>query len=186
MTEPDATSEENDHALVFRAKNGDNTAFDILMVRHQTTVSSCMRRYSAIAQTIEELTQTVFVKAYLNIGTYEPRAPFANWLRTIAYRVGLDYWRQEKKGRHISYHGDMDCYAERVAKTQTPFERFDELAQVINRLSPEDRLVLYMLYIDEHSVEEVANLMGWNRSMTKMRAFRARKRLRKILQSKTG
>lgn len=184
MTERDALPEEDEHVLVFRAKNGDNAAFDKLMLLHQAVVGCCMRRYSASLQVVEELTQTVFIKAFMNLSLYHPIAPFGNWLKTIAYRVGLDFWRAESKKGNISYHADMDVYAEKTADAGAGHETFDRLARVVNQLPPEDRQVLYMLHVDEISIADIAKIMGWNPSMTKMRAFRARRKLRKILEEK--
>lgn len=183
MTDRDSGADESDHDLVARAKSGDNTAFDCLMVRHYPLIAGHMRRYTASSHIIEELSQTVFVKAFLNLGSYRAIAPFGNWLRVIASRVGYDYWRQEKKRRAVTFHADMDVFRDQAVVDSRASEDFDRVEQVINRLEYADRQVLYMLHVDEMSIADIADAMGWNHSMTKMRAFRARNKLRKILQS---
>lgn len=183
MTGTRQGSDDDDYELVCRAQHGDTHAFDQLMLRHQVAVSSYLRRYTSSMVELEDLTQSVFVKAYLNLATYRPVAPFYHWLRAIASRVGYDYWRRRKRGRDLVLFSNMDDCVE--AKTEEPdrFAEFDKLSRVIDSLSAEDRQVLYLLHVDGIGVAEIAKTMGWNLSMTKMRAFRARKRLKKIFEA---
>ena len=88
---------DEDYQEVLKVQEGDNSAFDILMFRHQDKIFKQMRRFSTQHLVIEELTQSVFVNAYKSINNYKPKAPFIHWLRTIASRVGYNYWRDEAK-----------------------------------------------------------------------------------------
>ena len=55
--------------------------------------------------------------------------------------------------------------------------------QVLSQLAPRDRLVLTLMYLEEQSVDEIAEATGWSRSMVKVQAWRARKRLKRLLES---
>lgn len=166
---------------------GDRTAFDRLMLRHQETIAQQMRRFSTDVAVMEELTQTVFVKAYLAIGKYRPDAPFLHWLRSIASRTGYEHWRGEHKNdRSVRFeehkHGgaaDPDAHGE----SSWQIDATGLLARILPQLSHDDRITLDMLYVDGMSVAEVAECMGWGVSMTKMRSFRTKRKLRKILKA---
>lgn len=181
MSDADAATE-SDHELVFLAQKGERDAYDRLMLRHQDGVARHMRRFSRKREEVEDLTQTVFVKAYRGLASYKPTAPFANWLTVIANRVGYEHWRREgKRIRAVSYHGNEEMLAEKEEPPDRSDERFERLAGVMDRLKPAERQILYLLYVDGLSVAEAAGQMGWNQAVTKMRAYRARIKLRKIL-----
>lgn len=173
--------DDSDQILVALAKQGDRSAYDRLMLRHQENIAQLMRRFSIRPDILEELTQTVFVKAFMSLRSYEPQAPFVNWLKTIARRVGYDHWRQEYKRKdHVQYDEEKHTGTE-PAEAESGIAE-ETLKRLMASLAPDERQTLYMLYVDEMSVAEVAAAMGWNTAMTKMRSYRARKKLRALLE----
>jgi RNA polymerase sigma-70 factor (ECF subfamily) len=58
------------------------------------------------------------------------------------------------------------------------------VSELIAQLSPEDRLVITLLHLEEKSVEEIHALTGWSRSAIKVRAFRARAKMKKMLNER--
>jgi RNA polymerase sigma-70 factor (ECF subfamily) len=60
------------------------------------------------------------------------------------------------------------------------------LEQMLARLSPDDRLLVTLLHLEERSVEEIHQLTGWSRTTIKVRAFRARSKMKKMLSKKTA
>lgn len=176
---------ESDHDLVLRSQNGDVEAYDQLMLRHQDVIAAQMRRFSPSLDVVEDLTQTVFVEAYQALAGYKPVAPFLNWLRTNARRVGYRYWRQEdRRVKFIPYHGHEDFFAGKARADESETEtRFSELVCFMEKLKPAERQILYLIYVDGLSIADAAACMGWNRAATKMRAFRARTKLRSLLKA---
>lgn len=175
---------DTDHELVFRAQNGDSDAYDQLVLRHQDSIARQMYRYSSNPDVQEDLTQTVFVNAYKALPRYKPSAPFLNWLRAIATRVGYEYWRcEEKRLKCVPYHGKEDLLpGPEPDISEEPESRFRQLMAVMDRLRPSERQILYLLYVDGMSMRDAADIMGWTVSMAKMRAFRARLKLRRIVK----
>lgn len=185
MNTEDAPEGESDHDLVLRAQNGDVEAYDQLMLRHQGVIAAQMRRFSPSPEVVEDLTQTAFVEAYQALSGYRPVAPFLNWLRTIASRVGYRYWRQEdRRVKFVPYHGNEEILAGKSPKEDPGVEtRFAELVGFMEKLKPTERQILYLIYVDGLSIADAAASMGWNRAATKMRVFRARMKLRSLLKS---
>lgn len=182
------TTDDEDNTLVALAQNGDRDAYDQLMLRHQPGIATLMTRFSHDPGVVEELTQTVFVNAYLSLKNYRPQAPFAHWLRVLASRAGYDHWRREYRAS-ASQPFDENLHAG-VAVSSGPGlvaagrEGCQEaLKRVMARLNPEERQVLFLIYVDGMSVAEAAAVMGWNSAMTKMRSYRARLKLRKLLKN---
>lgn len=179
--------DDSDQALVAMAARGDADAFDQIVLRHQRGIAMLLRRFSTRRDVLEELTQTVFVKAYMSLSSYKPRAPFLHWLKAIAQRVGYDHWRQEYKRKGlVSFNEETHSGLGRTGPDGGIQAALGKLDALMALLKPDERQALYMLYVDGMSVAEVAESMGWNVAMTKMRSYRARKKLRKLLGRERG
>ena len=172
--------------MVARAQEGDHAAFDRIMQLYQDTVARQMRRYCATQATLEELTQDVFVNAYLSLHNYRPRAPFLHWLRTIASRTGFAHWKSERKRqKHLPLADwDISATAETQDKAEESAEKIgiEQIKRTMRELGPDDEQLLYLHYIDGHSLPEIRRITGWNGGMLKMRLYRARRKLRKLLE----
>lgn len=160
--------------------NGDGDAFGRLVQRYQAQIGQWLWRFSRDRTVWEELSQTVFVEAYLHLGKFRGSAPFLNWLRKIATRVGYRHWQAAARQRKRGQVPLVDDPAMPIA-AGNQIEQQDEaliLHQLLDQLPPRDRLVITLLHIEERSVAETAELIGWSQVMVKVQAFRARKKLR--------
>jgi RNA polymerase sigma-70 factor (ECF subfamily) len=181
----EAFSADDDYKLVVKAQAGDAGAYDELMLRYQQIIGRQMARFSNDPAVREELTQNVFVNAYFALGNYRPLAPFSNWLKVVANRTGYDYWRESYKRNRFMSLSRIDESELGAREDPDPGgDRWEELTENMNLLKPEERQVLYMQYLDGMSIETIAAAMGWSRVQTKMRSFRARRKLRAILKSR--
>jgi RNA polymerase sigma-70 factor (ECF subfamily) len=159
---------------------GDHQAYRRLVERYQAEVSRLMWRFCQSELICEELVQDVFIEAYYSLKSYKQRAPFIYWLKRIATRVGYRFWKRQARQRQFK---PMEMTREIAASAQEADAReMQTMAhRLLDRLSPEDRLVLTLLYFDQCSTETIARRLGWTHAMVKMRAYRARKRLRTIV-----
>jgi RNA polymerase sigma-70 factor (ECF subfamily) len=96
--------------------------------------------------------------------------------------VGYRYWKAQSTARWQSGE-DMAAYRDLAADVPT---RSSDSAALVHRLlaqlPPRDRLVLTLLYLENCSVADIAHQTGWSRGLVKVQAFRARRKLRKILE----
>lgn len=162
---------------------GDGEAYARLIHRYQPAIAAYLWRFARDRQRCEELVHDVFVEAYLGLRKFRGDAPLLHWLRKIATRVGYRYWRQRARQR---------------AETAAPLQAWDGAARadpdaldaaeaaaalhaVLRQMSPRDRLVLTLMYLEGCSVAEIAALSGWSATMVKVQAHRARARLKKLL-----
>lgn len=160
--------------------NGDGEAYERLVRRYQGEVASRMRRFTRDPARLEDLVQEVFVEAYFSLATYRGAAPFAHWLSRIATRAGCRFWQAEKRRTRLAALSlaDWDALADQPVEPNRAAELLEE---VMGRLGPRDRLVLTLMYLEGRSVAETADLAGWSRTMVKVQAHRARKRLKALL-----
>jgi len=181
VTEPDA-------ADIAASLKGDGDAFARIVRRYQGEIATTLWRFTRERAVCEELVHDVFVEAYLSLPTYRGKAPLLHWLRRIATRVGYRQWKQAARERA---HRQVPLEEDRVgeipdAATDDPQAASEYLQGVLARLPPRDHLVLTLLYLEECSVEEAAQRTGWSKAMVKVQAFRARKKLRRLLETSEG
>lgn len=164
---------------------GDNDAYTRLVQRHQELIAGRMWRFTRDKSAHQELVQEVFVEAYLSLKKYRAEAPFEHWLSRIATNVGLRYWKTRSRDRtRLSVPiEELNELAAAEPEDIDPTRAADALQSLLERLPPRDRLVLVLRYIEDRSIEETAALTGWTQSMVKVQAWRARKKLRKLLQA---
>jgi len=174
------TVDETDHRDVAAARTGDEAAFARLVRRHQPAVAGLLWRFTREPAELEELVQDVFVEAYFGLDGYRAEAPLAHWLSRIATRVGYRFWKKRSRRAAAVPLEDVDPAA--PAGDVDPAEAGALVQALLARLPPPERLVLTLMYFDGCSTREIAARMGWNRAMVKMRAYRARRRLKALAQ----
>lgn len=174
---------EEDRADIAASLRGEEHAYARLVTRYQATISHQMWRFSRDPLIVEELVQEVFVECYVGLAQFRGRAPFVHWLRRIATRVGYRHWK--KKARKAEGEEALRReWPDRAipADGASPREAAEWLHRLLAQLAPEDRLVLTLHYFEGLDMNSIAERMGWTRTLAKVRAFRARKRLRVLLE----
>ena len=138
----------------------------------------------------------IFVAAYQSLETYSGKAPFGNWAARIAIRICYAYWRDKYRRRkrvimmppgkneqgwleHLS--GDE---TENEAEARNRKQDAEKLSRwLLTQLSPEDKTLIECIYFDDMPLKDVAEALEWSLAKTKVRAMRARKKMRKLLES---
>jgi RNA polymerase sigma-70 factor (ECF subfamily) len=151
-------------------------------------VMRVVRSYWARQADPEDMAQMVFVKMFQHLEQYAGQVPFEHWVSRIAVNTCLNQLRSERVRPELRWadlseeaaaviEGLMSMAADPAAAEQVATR---ELAgKMLQTLPPADRLVLTMLDMEGHSVEDVRKATGWGASLVKVRAFRARRKLRK-------
>ncbi len=175
----------DDELTIAQSLNGNRDAFGKLVSKYQGTITSNMRRFSRDEAVVEELVHDVFVEAFLSLRTFRFKSPFVHWLRKIGVRVGYRFWKNQSQ--NVSTTSDFSDVAERFSNSEwvpssSSCDASDLLGQLLERLKPRNRLVLTLMYWEGLSIAEAAKRMGWSKTMVKVQAYRARKRLRKLLE----
>ena len=173
-----AATSDVDGQDVRAAREGSHQAFEHIVRRHQQEIARRLRRFTRDPRVLEELVQETFVQAYFALSRYRGEAPLIHWLHRIAVRAGYRFWKSQRSGQSIVAI-DTQAMAPAPERLDGDAETLD---RVMARLSPRDRLVLTLMYLEDRSVEETAKLTGWSRTMVKVQAHRARGRLRMLMR----
>lgn len=175
-----------DAADVRRCLDGDDEAFRWLVERHERRIASLMWRFSRDREVHAELVQDVFVEAWQSLPGYRARAPFEHWLSRIATRVGYRFWRRRAHEERITTVPLEDCPQLSAPEQLEPCAAGELRHRLLEELSPRDRLVITLRYLEELSVQATAELTGWSQAMVKVQAWRARGRLQKLFERAAG
>jgi len=176
----------DDAELLQRIRNGAHDEFAELVKRHQSHVFAILYRYERDAHRLEDLAQETFLKVWRSLDKFDNRAPFQHWLSRIAVNVALDHLRKQKRSRNEIGLPDLGEDALEWLRSDENLDavRAREILDAAMRdLSADDRLVLTLLEIEERSVKEISALTGWSGVAVRVRALRARARLKKALEA---
>ncbi len=178
-----------DDALVRRVITGENDCFEELIRRHQPRVFATARRYARREDEVQDIVQEVFLKAFERLPGFRFEAPFEHWLMRITIRTCYDFLRAHQRTRESSFtdlsREEEDWLERYKAEPDSADERAEAARSLVQRLmdtlSPEFRLVIQLLEIEERSVKEIHQVTGWSIPLIKVRAFRARAAMRRAI-----
>ncbi|HEY6167050.1 MAG TPA: sigma-70 family RNA polymerase sigma factor [Verrucomicrobiae bacterium] len=179
-----------DDELIRAVLDGKTDHFELLIQRYQSRVFATARRYARREDEIEDVVQEVFIKAFQKLSSFRRDAPFEHWLMRLAVRTCYDFLRGHQRNRESTFteisdeeSNWLDRFNANPADTTEHSQAAKELVRkVLEQLPPPARLVITLLEIEERSVKEISALTGWSVPLVKVRAFRARAAMRKILE----
>jgi RNA polymerase sigma-70 factor (ECF subfamily) len=185
-----------DSEIINQVVSGEVNAFEHLLKRYQAHVVRIVKRHIPFDK-VEEVAQDVFVRTYQSLPTFKGDDGFKQWLSTITIRTCYDFWRKHYRYREIPLSSLSEKHqlwleeATANSSSQSFYERDSQkeareiLDWALDRLSPEDRMVLELVYLEGYSIKEAAKLLGWSTVNVKVRSFRARKKLHKLIKEKS-
>ncbi len=179
------SSSTTDAELVHATLQGSDTAFTELIHRHKAKVFSTAARYARGEHQIQDLSQEVFLRAYRHLNKYRGDAPFSHWLAKVTSSTCLDFLRKERRKRLEIPLDSVDFELPDPRATACVDSRYarEILHIAMARLSAEEHWILTLCELEERPLREVSALSGWSEANVKVRVFRARQNLKKILHS---
>jgi RNA polymerase sigma-70 factor (ECF subfamily) len=147
-----------------------------------------LHHYERDTHRVEDLAQETFVKTWRALDQFDGRAPLEHWISKIAVHVALDHLRKEKRRRNeigLPELGDdaLDWLGSSDEKNELDARGAAELLNLAMReLSPVDRVIITMQEIEGRSVREIAEAVGAAKVAVRVRAMRARARLKRALE----
>jgi RNA polymerase sigma-70 factor (ECF subfamily) len=181
--------ERSEAELISAVLAGDSASFEPLVEKYSPRVFATARRYARRDSEIEDIVQEVWLKAFDKLKTFRGEAPFEHWLMRMTVRTCYDFLRAHQRSRESAFseisEPEEDWLERFVADPASAPEDADAAKMLVDRvlekLPPDARLVIQLLEIEDRSVKEIAELTGWSVPLVKVRAFRARGEMRKIL-----
>jgi len=194
MADPEAPARSEDDAedirLMRLVAEGDTTAFEKLVERHQALVAGTVARMLSSNSDVEDIAQQVFVRVWKSAGRYVPRAKFTTWLLKITRNLVFNEMRRAK--RHPRVPVQIEPEAEEMPlkdeATATPdatllqAELQSAIETAITLLPETQRMALVLRRYEELSYEEISDVLDLSVPAVKSLLFRARTELRERLR----
>jgi RNA polymerase sigma-70 factor (ECF subfamily) len=185
--------EKTESELIAAVLKGDAASFEPLVQKYSPRIFATARRYARRESEVEDIAQEVWLKAFSKLKSFRGEAPFEHWLMRMAVRTCYDFLRGHQRNRESPFSDlsepENDWLERFVAAPESASENADAakllIERVLEKLSPQARLVITLLEIEDRSVKEIAQLTGWSVPLVKVRAFRARAEMRKFLAKMT-
>lgn len=179
----DTNVESGDSDLINAVLSGSDEAFAELIRRHKRKVFLIVSKFSSSSDELDDICQDIFIKAYQGLKKYRADAPFEHWISKIAVNTCYDTLRRRKRSVEEVPLEKVEFLLGTAGNVESPANRaWRVLKNGMSRLKPEDRLVVTLINLEEKSVREVAEFTGWSEAKVKVRAFRARKELKRIME----
>jgi RNA polymerase sigma-70 factor (ECF subfamily) len=187
-------AETSDQQLVADARQGDEGAFEEIVRRYSPRVFQVASKFFRQRNQVEDIAQEVFLKAYRQLANFEARGSFEGWLTRITTNTCLNELRSGKRHPATTLADvteDEAAWLDRHAAAplgpagQSIEDRVvasDLAEKLLDQMPAEDRLVLTLVDGEELSIKDVAKATGWSESKIKVKAFRARKKMRTALE----
>ena len=184
---------EPDYEIIENILGGNKDDFERIVDKYQSKVFAMIGK--RIPQNdVSDVAQEVFLRIYRGLANYVPSHPFENWLSVIALRSCYDFWRQQSRVKELTAPNlvyekhyqwlekiSIDMSSEAFLKVSQTNEVRELLDWILAKISPSDRILIEMIYLDGYSYKETAEVLEWKLSKTKVRALRAKKKLRKLI-----
>ena len=139
----------------------------------------------------EDLSQEVFMKMFTRLDQYQGAVPLTHWVSRIAVTTCIDHLRAQKRRPEFRWADLSENEADvldAVLTSENDVPANDSMAahelvhKLLDQLKPDDRMVIQLLDLEQKTIAEISNLTGWNASLVKVRAFRARRKLQNLFK----
>ena len=181
--------ERTEAELIAAVLKGDAASFEPLVEKYSPRVFATARRYARRDSEVEDIVQEVWLKAFQKLASFRAEAPFEHWLMRLAVHTCYDFLRGHQRNRESAFSEltdpEQDWLDRFVTQPESASENADAarllIGRIMEQLSPPARLIITLLEIEDRSVKEISKLTGWSVPLVKVRAFRARAEMRKLL-----
>jgi len=184
-----------DAEIAVKILDGNIELYADLMSKYKDKVFSIVAK-RVPACDVSALVHETFVQAYQSLPNYSGKVPFGNWSARIAIRSCYNYWRREYRHRKhqvsLVSSEEQQQWLEQMPALNSQSEadhivKKQDAAKLSNwlleQLSPENRTLIESIYFDDMPLKEIAAALNWSLVKTKVRALRARRKMRKLLES---
>lgn len=185
----------SDHAFdwdecLLRVRARDDDAERALVARLYPLVIRVVRAHLPAGADPRDLVQDVFLRVFERLDQYRGEAPLEHWVSRVAVSTCLNRLRSARRRPSIAWsdlseaeRGTLEALVAREDGGGCEPEALGLLERLLGHLEPSERMLITLLELEERTVAEVALMTGWNRGVVRIRAFRARRKLRRLCEA---
>ena len=144
----------------------DKEFFGVLIRRYENKITGYIRRINGGTQeSVEDIVQNIFIKAYVHINSFKENQKFSSWLYGVAHNECIDYWRRNKKhSASISLEANEKLFAilaseENLSEDVAQQHSSDVIAKALGELPLKYREILILRFLEDKSYEDIAHIL---------------------------
>lgn len=187
------SNQKDDRELIARCRQGDDAAFEELVAKYQQQVVNLVYHYVGNRSDVEDVAQKIFIKVYFSIPKFDLERPFVPWLYRISINQCYDELRHLRRRKTYTFSEmsleDNESIEKLIAKRENTPNReeirsdmHDLLQKMLDQLSDRHRRVIVLRDIEGISYDEIASILKCTEQAARLKVFRARNRLKKIVE----
>lgn len=177
-------------ALIFKITEGDKDLFRQVVDTHGGMIFSVLYRMTGNREDAEDLAQETFVKAYFSLGQYRGESSISTWLYSIAYRLAVSSFRKKRRTVNKERFTDIELRqssewldsGEDLEMKELRERQYQTLEKAVTELEPQDRFLITAFYEQKRSLAELSEITGMTLANVKVRIYRCRNRLARMLK----
>ena len=178
-------------ALILKIMEGDKDLFRQLVDAHSGMIFSVLYRVTGSREDAEDLAQETFVKAYFSLGRYRGESSISTWLYSIAWHLAVSSLRKRKwtvswerfTDRELQESSAWLESGEDLEMKELRERQYEALERAVAALEPQDRFLISAFYEEGRSIAELEQITGMTQANVKVRLFRCRNRLARMLKA---
>jgi RNA polymerase sigma factor (sigma-70 family) len=174
----------SEEALIEGCKRRDTSCCEVLYRRYASRLMSIALRYANTTFEAEDILQEAFIRIFQSLHSYRHQGSFEGWLKRIVVHTAINHYHKHKKHFVLAKSEEENDY-DGEAYEEDVVDRLsaDELLRVIQSLPEGYRLVFNLYEIEEYTHQEIATLLGIQEGTSKSQLAKAKRFLRKRLES---
>jgi RNA polymerase sigma-70 factor (ECF subfamily) len=169
--------------LIEQSLSGDPEAYAALVNQHQKMIRAMTFRMTGSLADAEELAQDAFLRAYLQLRSFDGGSKFSTWLCKIAINLSLDWRRRESRRSDIHAKWAAEAVAESDPGAGFPDELSRRVQAALNRLPVKQRAAIVLTVFENQSHAGAAKTLGCTEATISWRVFAARQKLKRLLKN---
>ena len=181
LTQPQVLNLDDDFSVIKRFMDGDQSAFQILVKRHKEKVRNIVYLTMSNSNLVDDISQEVFITVYRKLKNFRFESQFTTWLYRITVNKCKDHLRKKNVRRIFTPLQE----GEEVSHSVNLSEENDVskiVIEAVSKLPAKLRIPLMLKDIEGFSYQEISESLECEMGTVKSRIFRARERLKTILQ----
>jgi RNA polymerase sigma-70 factor (ECF subfamily) len=180
---PNSANSDAVRELVLEARKGNLESFENLVFIFEKSIFGYLLYSTGRKEDAEDLTQEVFIKVYKNLKSLDPNLNFKAWLFKIASNTLIDWWRKKGEERELFLIDDKDSNFETIDEdfSYLKIETAKDIADALEKIKPEYKVVLLLFYWQGFSYEEIASILSLPLGTVKTNLRRAKLAIKEIL-----
>ena len=180
--------------LMARIAEGDDSAFEILVNRHQTSILNLVYRFIGDRTQAKDLAQEVFIRVWQGAKRYEPKAKFTTWVYRITANLCFNELKSSRRKKWFSFnwsdedgkHTFEETLADSTPSTEDLLlekERNRQISDALQSLPENQRMAMILKRYDDLSYQEIGQIIGCSVSAVESLLVRAKRALQEKLKN---